>query len=83
LPDLRGEFIRGWDNGRGVDAGRAIRTWQTDEIKIHAHSTGLTGGGAGASYSAHINGAGSGVTLFTGGAETRPRNVAWLPCIRY
>ncbi|PBR71447.1 phage tail protein, partial [Escherichia coli] len=22
LPDLRGEFIRGWDDGRGVDAGR-------------------------------------------------------------
>lgn len=24
LPDLRGEFIRGWDDGRGVDAGRSI-----------------------------------------------------------
>ncbi len=24
LPDLRGEFIRGWDDGRGVDAGRVI-----------------------------------------------------------
>ncbi len=24
LPDLRGEFIRGWDDGRGVDAGRAL-----------------------------------------------------------
>lgn len=24
LPDLRGEFIRGWDNGRGVDAGRSV-----------------------------------------------------------
>ncbi|ACS87569.1 phage tail-collar fiber domain-containing protein [Musicola paradisiaca] len=28
LPDLRGEFIRGWDDGRGVDAGRAILTAQ-------------------------------------------------------
>ncbi|EJD6660434.1 tail fiber protein, partial [Enterobacter cloacae] len=28
LPDLRGEFIRGWDDGRGVDAGRAILTSQ-------------------------------------------------------
>jgi phage-related tail fiber protein len=28
LPDLRGEFLRGWDNGRGVDLGRAIRTAQ-------------------------------------------------------
>ncbi|WP_350312320.1 phage tail protein [Dickeya fangzhongdai] len=24
LPDLRGEFIRGWDDGRGVDAGRLL-----------------------------------------------------------
>ncbi|NHB87196.1 hypothetical protein C5471_05505 [Photorhabdus tasmaniensis] len=28
LPDLRGEFIRGWDDGRGVDTGRGILSWQ-------------------------------------------------------
>ena len=28
LPELRGEFIRGWDDGRGVDAGRNILSWQ-------------------------------------------------------
>ena len=28
LPDLRGEFIRGWDAGRGVDAGRTLGSWQ-------------------------------------------------------
>lgn len=28
LPDLRGEFIRGWDNTRGIDSGRAIGAWQ-------------------------------------------------------
>src|SRR5699024_11938923 len=28
LPDLRGEFIRGWDDGRGVDAGRGILSIQ-------------------------------------------------------
>ncbi|MDN8542015.1 phage tail protein [Erwinia sp. BC051422] len=28
LPDLRGEFIRGWDDGRGVDNGRGIGTAQ-------------------------------------------------------
>ena len=28
LPDLRGEFIRGWDNGRGVDAGRGLLSAQ-------------------------------------------------------
>ena len=33
LPDLRGEFIRGWDNGRGVDAGRALLSVQGDAIR--------------------------------------------------
>ncbi|HBN6636973.1 phage tail-collar fiber domain-containing protein [Enterobacter hormaechei] len=28
LPDLRGEFLRGWDDGRGVDSGRALLAWQ-------------------------------------------------------
>lgn len=38
LPDLRGEFIRGWDDGRGVDAGRSILTVQEDMIESHEHS---------------------------------------------
>jgi len=29
LPDLRGEFIRGWDDGRNVDTGRAIYSSQS------------------------------------------------------
>ncbi|EQA1522014.1 phage tail protein [Escherichia coli] len=29
LPDLRGEFMRGWDDGRGVDSGRGILTAQS------------------------------------------------------
>ncbi|HCJ8577119.1 TPA: tail fiber protein [Escherichia coli] len=33
LPDLRGEFIRGWDDGRGVDSGRAILSAQGDAIR--------------------------------------------------
>lgn len=28
LPDLRGEFIRGWDHGRGVDSGRSLGSFQ-------------------------------------------------------
>lgn len=28
LPDLRGEFIRGWDKGRGIDEDRQIGSWQ-------------------------------------------------------
>lgn len=33
LPDLRGEFIRGWDNGRGVDSGRGLLSGQGDAIR--------------------------------------------------
>lgn len=28
LPDLRGEFLRGLDDGRGVDSGRVLGSWQ-------------------------------------------------------
>ncbi len=37
LPDLRGEFIRGWDDGRGVDAGRALLSLQDDSFEAHRH----------------------------------------------
>ncbi|WP_350307530.1 phage tail protein [Photorhabdus viridis] len=33
VPDLRGEFIRGWDDSRGVDPGRVCGTWQGDAIR--------------------------------------------------
>nr|WP_279653550.1 tail fiber protein [Pseudomonas morbosilactucae] len=41
LPDSRGEFLRGWDNGRGVDAGRALGSLQSDELKAHPHYNNL------------------------------------------
>ena len=37
LPDLRGEFVRGWDDGRGIDSGRVMGSWQADELKNHNH----------------------------------------------
>lgn len=33
LPDLRGEFIRGWDDGRGIDSRRALGSGQSDAIR--------------------------------------------------
>ena len=49
LPDLRGEFIRGLDNGRGVDTGRSINDPQTADNNSHSHgytNTGITVSGA-------------------------------------
>ena len=47
LPDLRGQFVRGWDNSAGVDASRVFGSTQTDQNKNHTHTTDsvtLTGG---------------------------------------
>lgn len=38
LPDLRGEFIRGWDDGRGVDGGRELGSYQGGALQLHGHS---------------------------------------------
>lgn len=38
LPDLRAEFVRGWDDARGVDSGRAFGSAQGDQNAAHSHS---------------------------------------------
>ena len=38
LPDLRGEFIRGFDNGRGVDSGRSMLSSQSSQFGQHNHN---------------------------------------------
>ncbi|MGG7669683.1 phage tail protein [Yersinia sp. J1] len=38
LPDLRGEFLRGWDDGRGVDNGRGILSSQIYGVESHTHN---------------------------------------------
>ncbi|CAM6313552.1 TPA: tail fiber protein [Escherichia coli] len=42
LPDLRGEFIRGWDDGRGVDNGRNLLSAQSDAIQNIVGTFGRT-----------------------------------------
>lgn len=42
LPDYRGNFVRGWADGRAVDTGRAIGTLQTDTIINHNHTVTST-----------------------------------------
>jgi phage-related tail fiber protein len=47
LPDLRGEFIRGWDDGRGVDSGRGLLSLQSSQNLSHSHDDlGSMGGSA-------------------------------------
>ena len=89
LPDLRGEFIRGWSDGKvGVDSGRALGSAQGQSIQTHDH-TGPAGP-ADTNLNGAIYGGGNrtgetGVyaTNSTGDAETRPRNIAILYCIKF
>ncbi len=93
LPDLRGEFIRGWDDGRGVDSGRALLSTQTDEFKSHSHyfertwaQTGFdTTGGyylLAADASGSVNQQRSDSTNSVGRSESRPRNIAFNYIVR-
>ncbi|BBD08753.1 phage tail protein [Desulfovibrio ferrophilus] len=106
LPDLRGEFVRGWDDGRGVDVDRVLGSAQEDalqniigEIKDigAASSNGLraTGpfyenGGVGDYDAGTDTPIGSDFCNIGFDAsrvartadETRPRNVAFLYCIK-
>jgi len=42
VPDLRGEFVRGWDDGRGIDSGRSFASSQSDQNKQHNHTATST-----------------------------------------
>ncbi|WP_295466598.1 phage tail protein [uncultured Pseudomonas sp.] len=46
LPDLRGEFIRGWDDSRGVDSGRTFGSLQSGQNASHSHAATASNAGA-------------------------------------
>ena len=87
VPDLRGEFIRGWADDRAVDTGRAFGSAQADEIKSHTHTVnpmaGITTRSEGGNGNTIFSDPFTGNTGSTGDVETRPRNVALLACIKF
>jgi microcystin-dependent protein len=98
LPDLRGEFIRGFDAGRGVDDGREFASGQLDQMQGHVHIENA-GTNNGSAYNVAFEGY-SRASIRAGdvptggpasdgtngtpriGAETRPRNIAMTYAIK-
>lgn len=109
LPDGRAEFIRGFDDGRGIDAGRVFGSKQSQQVQKHKHvsfgeayptqlwpfgsSTKLNkmGSNGGLDYDNRYFYTNDGTDVDDAkpnaagviGEETRPRNIAWLCCIKY
>jgi hypothetical protein len=90
VPDLRGEFVRGWDDGRGVDSGRALGSAQAQGTAKNGLSATTSATSNAVSMQPNTGGgldlsrgpvAGT-VTLTSTDSETRPRNVALLACIK-
>jgi hypothetical protein len=87
LPDLRGYFVRGSGTNSDGTAAGTFGTKQADDLKSHTHSGSfllssgpLNLGGTGASILAPLT---VGSVTDTGGAETRPKNIAMLYCIKF
>ena len=68
LPDLRGEFVRGFDNGRGLDAGRAFGSTQTDALQNITGSASVYSPSSTASATGALSASGAGSAL-TGGSS--------------
>ncbi|EES5827702.1 tail fiber protein, partial [Escherichia coli] len=69
LPDLRGVFIRGWDNGRGLDGdrNRHLLSYQADQSGVYHERGGW------------LKGHHSGMAYWAQGSTTemRPKNIAF------
>lgn len=85
LPDLRGEFLRGLDDSRGVDPARVMGSSQNGSNQSHTHlggvetNVGLSPGASSYFLANSLNAP----SQASGGTESRPRNVALLACIKF
>lgn len=98
MPELRAEFIRGWDNGRGVDTGRGLLSAQSGVLEAHTHEVhtaintdsdmNLLGGlnddpiAVKSQTPTTVYKLTSARVKQEGGSETRPRNLAFHKIMR-
>lgn len=86
LPDSRALFSRALDDSKGIDVGRQMGSTQAQSIQSHNHA--ILTKALNFIYSAPVGGQApgtftTGATEATGGAETRPANIAKLYCIKF
>lgn len=77
LPDLRGEFLRGWDEGRGADPGRGFGTWQGSQNVSHAHSGSTSVNGNHTHQVAEGHTKSNGANLYASGDDYTEQVFAW------
>lgn len=97
LTESRGEFIRIWDDGRGVDAGRGLLSAQGHTYQSHSHRLLMSAGSAGTGNVIGIDSSLNGTLTYrinqpdggqiqaienAGDTETRPRNIAFNFLVR-
>ncbi|MDM1166806.1 phage tail protein, partial [Escherichia coli] len=97
LTEARGEFLRIWDDGRGVDAGRGLLSAQGHAYQSHSHRLLMSAGSAGSGNVIGIDSSLNGTLTYNinqpgggqiqaienaGGTETRPRNIAFNFLVR-
>lgn len=90
LPDPRGSHIRIWDNGKGLDAGRDLATYDADAVGEHTHD-GNGGSFFNYSSSGAFLDAGNDARFSTrsktggvsgGAGENKVKTIAWRVLVR-
>ncbi|AJC68115.1 phage tail-collar fiber domain-containing protein [Dickeya zeae] len=92
LPDLRGEFIRGWDDGRGIDSGRSLlsmqeSTWIQPDLENGTTASAIALGNTERGFDLSMTGALSNIPGATSNGSRgkwyiRPRNIAFNYIVR-
>jgi microcystin-dependent protein len=77
LPDLRGEFIRGWDDGRGLDSGRSFASVQGQSYQSHSHGMDAAGNHNHSVNASLYGDGGSGSAYFINPNDGFNVNIGW------